>query len=116
MKIRRRYNKTPSRRRIPGTGAETYRGSRTPIHIVSIQITPPGYVVIFDQPVILKGIPQYAESGGDLPTAAELTGGVTLALTYPAPPVDPMTVPFEDPGVRNGAGGYVTEGDYSEPA
>ena len=65
--------------------------------------------IIFDQPVSLNGIPQYPNNNGALPTAATLTNPLTLELTYPAgPEATGITVPSEDPAIRNSSGGYVT--------
>ena len=65
--------------------------------------------IIFDQPVSLKGIPQYPNNNGALPTSASLSNPTTLVLTYPiGPEATGITVPSEDPAIRNSSGGYVT--------
>lgn len=110
---RRRYPNTVSRRKISGIGAEAQRPPQTPITITA---TTPGdtTVVEFDQAVILKGIPQWPNNSASMPLTAVLTAPDELTLTYPAPDTTTaITVPFEDPGVRNGGGGYVSPGTFS---
>jgi hypothetical protein len=108
MRTRKRYNKTPQRRKIPGVGAETYRGTRTPILIVqSGSLGGMILSVTVDQPVLVTGIPQYPDDNGILPTACDVSGPTTFDLTYPSVPAAPAHIPFEEPAVRNSAGGYV---------
>jgi hypothetical protein len=71
-------------------------------------------VVVFDQPVILKGVPKFTV-GGNLPTAAVRGPENTVTLTFAAAPAAPLVVPFEDPAVRNIAAGYVLAGTYADP-
>ncbi len=108
----KRYPNTSNRNRRPGLGTSNQRGRRTPISIVTVT---PGDTtsVVFDQAVILKGIPAYPNNVGHLPTAAVLTDAMTLSLTYPTPDTTTtITVPFEEPAVRNGAGGYLLPGTF----
>lgn len=107
MKTRKRYNKTPARRKIPGVGAETHRTVRTPINIVSCEGTAEVVTVVFDQPVVLSGLPGWTDNGGETVIAAEMTDATTCEMTFSATAVTPLTIPFEDPGIRNSAGGYV---------
>lgn len=113
---RRRYPNTAARGKVkPPPGASAQVARRTPI---TITLTTPGdtTVVTFDQAVILKGIPQWPNNADHMPLTAQLTGPDELTLTYPAPDTTTsVTVPFEDPGIRNGAGGYVTPGTFSAP-
>lgn len=104
---RRRYNKTPQRRKIPGVGAQTYRGVRTPIGIVSGDATGDVATVVFDQPVILKGLPGWTDVNGDTVVSAVMTDPVTCEMTFSGAAGTPLTIPFEDPGIRNSVGGYV---------
>ena len=113
LTTRRRYPNTVSRRKISGVGAEAQLPRRTPITITN---TSPGdtTVITFDQAVSLVGIPQWLNNSGHVPTAAELSAPDELTLTYPTPDTTTsIVVPFEDPAVRNGAGGYVSPGTFS---
>jgi len=109
----KRYPNTSNRNRRPGLGTSAQRGTRTPITIIA---TTPGdtTVVTLDQAVILSGIPAWPNNAGHVPTAAVLTAPDQLTLTYPTPDTTTaITVPFEDPAVRNGSGGYVSPGTFS---
>jgi len=89
-------------------------GTRNLVRPTPISITTAGWndaelTLVFNQPVSLKGIPQFPAAAGLVPTGAELISPNTLKLTYPdsgkgAPAI---TVPFEDPSIRNSSGGYV---------
>ena len=107
FKQRRHYNKTPSRRKVPGVGAENERGRRTPIGIVSASHALGVLTVTFDQPVILKGLPGWTDNGGHVITAAVMTSATVGSFTFDGTVATPLTIPFEDPGIRNSAGGYV---------
>ena len=109
----KRYPNTSNRNRKPGLGTSNQRGRRTPISITDVT---PGdtTTVTFDQAVILKGVPQWPNNSAHMPLTAVLTAPDVLTLTFPAPDTTTaITVPFEDPGVRNGAGGYVLPGTFS---
>lgn len=112
----RRYPNTSNRQKVPRVGTAAQRGRRTPITITGITITGGGTTVDvqFDQKVIVSGIPLYASDSETLPTGWSLTGGTLLQLTYAAATTN-ITVPFEEPHVRNGAGGYVLPGTFSPP-
>jgi hypothetical protein len=104
---RRRYNKTPQRRKIPGVGAQTQRGHRTPINIVSAEGVAEVVTVVFDQPVVLHGLPGWTGANDAAVVSAEMTDAVTCVMTFATTPTTPLTIPFEDPGIRNSVGGYV---------
>jgi hypothetical protein len=114
FKQRKRYNKTPSRRKIPGVGAETYRGTRTPISLVLQASEPPDLhtLAIFDQPVIYADIlPLWDAGSGRTPTAVSRVSPTEFDITWAAGAAitDGFTIeiPFEDPSFRNQAAGYV---------
>lgn len=110
---KKRYPNVTSRRKIPSIGSQAQRFEQTPITIVSVTLGT-STVVEFDQAVpVLKGIPQYASQLGALPTAAAKTAPNEITLTYAVAPTS-IVVPFEDPGVRNGGGGYVSPGTFSD--
>jgi len=109
---RKRYPNTVDRRKVSAIGSSSRLARRTPIEITGAT---PGdtTVVTFDQAVILSGIPQWPNNSGHVPTAAVLTGPAEVTLTYPTPDTTTsFVVPFEDPAVRNGAGGYVQPGTF----
>ena len=107
MKTRKRYNKTPQRRKIPGVGAETERTRRTPINIDSAVGALAVLTVVFDQPVVLKGLPGWVGAGSEVVISAVMLDAVTCEMTFGATVTSPVSIPFEDPGIRNTAGGYV---------
>ncbi|MGH7178723.1 MAG: hypothetical protein ACREJC_15200, partial [Tepidisphaeraceae bacterium] len=83
----------------------------TPIGIVSAAYTGATQLdIVFNQPVSLNGIPQFPRTGGTLPTAAQLTSPTSVRLTYPAggPAPSGLSVPADDPAIRNTSGGFVT--------
>lgn len=110
---KKRYPNRVARRTFSGIGADNKLTRRTPITITA---TTPGdtTVVTFDQAVILTGIPQWPNNSDHVPLTAVLSAPDELTLTYPVPDTTTsITVPFEDPAVRNGAGGYVSPGTFS---
>lgn len=115
----RRYNLSPTRRATAARvtvapGASNRLARRTPIAVTTSNRVLSTKVIVFDQPVILKGVPQYTVAG-NLPTAAVRGPENTVTLTYAAAPIDPVVIPFEDPAVRNSAAGYVLAGTYADP-
>jgi hypothetical protein len=110
---KRRYPNVGTRRKVGLIGQAAQLPRRTPIGISNC-VPGASTVVTFDQAgLVLNGIPQWPDNTGAMPTAAELTGPDELTLTYAAPVPTAVTVPFEDPGIRNGAGGYVSPGTFS---
>lgn len=88
---------------------------QTPVKIVSASAATTVLTVTFDQPVILKGIPEYSvDVVGATPTGAALTAPTTLALTFSASiaAATEMTIPFQDPGIRNAVGGFVANSSF----
>lgn len=112
LKAPRRYNKTPSRRKVQGVGAQTIRGRRTPINVNDTAVSGTGVDVTFDQTVILQGIPHYKSANNHYPTGAVQDQDGIVNLEYGVTPTLPITIEFEDPAVRNKAGGYVIPGAY----
>lgn len=109
---KKRYPNTVSRRKLPSIGTQTQRPSQTPVRIVDVTLGTTT-VVEFDQAgLVVFGIPQYASQLGALPTACVVTAPNEVSLTYAVAPTS-ITVPFEDPAVRNGGGGYVQPGTFS---
>lgn len=106
---KRRYNKNPARRRLTSPGATTFRTRQTPINVINTVLSGSTLQVQFDQPVIIGAVPQYRSANGHLPTNVVQDTTDTVEMTYSTAPTSPFTVPFEDPGIRNSAGGYVRD-------
>lgn len=82
----------------------------TPIGIVSAAPALSVLTIVFDQPVQLKGVPQYTTSvAGASPVSAALTSPTTLAVTFDADIslATTVNIPYEEPAVRNSSGGFV---------
>lgn len=109
----RRPGKHRRNRRMSGQATRPQRP--TPIGIVSVKTAGDNLTIEFDQPVSLKGVPQFVKAGGFLPTGASLTAPTTLLLTYTGGGAFPtgITIPYEDPAVRNSSGGFVTPSAYA---
>jgi len=87
----------------------------TPVRIASAAAAGSVLTVTFDQPVVLKGVPQYAvDVAGADPASAVLTDATTLALTFDAviDAATEVTLPFEDPGIRSTVGGFVADSTF----
>jgi hypothetical protein len=83
----------------------------SPIGIVSATPALEVMTIVFDQPVMLNGVPQYTtDVGGASPVSAALTNPTTLALTFDADVAlaTVVNIPHEEPAVRNASGGFVT--------
>ena len=88
---------------------------KTPVRIVSVTVATTVLTVVFDQPVILKGIPAYdVDVAGPTRVSAALTSPTTLTLTYSATiaTATEVTIPFEDPGIRSAVGGFVSDSTF----
>lgn len=113
FKQARRYNKNPQRRKVPGVGAENMLARRTPIGVDSVIFGgSPGSTcdVTFDGPAFWTGIlPAWEGPTGQTVTGVSVVGGSVLRFSWSASitTADEITIPFEDPSVRNTAGGYV---------
>lgn len=117
LTARRRYNKTPQRRKIPGVGAQTYRGTRVNCQITSaILESSPGNTVdiTFNKPMVFTGIlPGWTAGGGTvLSVAAASDDPTTATVTFSDPLTTPanILIPFEDPSYRDNTGGYLQSG------
>jgi hypothetical protein len=81
-----------------------------PITIVSVTKAAAVMTIVFNQPVSLKGVPQYTTNlPGVTAISAALTSPTTLALTFSATVATATTlnIPSEDPAIRNASGGFV---------
>lgn len=112
---KRRYNKGPSRRKQEsGPGAAAQLTTRTPITPTFGAKSGSSITMTLNQPVSLTGIPAYT-NGAVTVTAATRPTSNTVALTFNGALTAsiPLTIPFEDPAVRNSLGGYVASGSYT---
>ena len=88
---------------------------QTPVRVVSVSAAASVLTVVFDQPVILKGVPQYTtDIAGATPVSAEQTNATTLELTFSAAiaTATSVTIPFQDPGIRSAVGGFVADSAF----
>lgn len=110
LTARKRYPNRVSRRKIPGVGAEAQRPRRTPIEAIAVQAVSTSVTrITFDQPVSLKGVPQYRmQPGNVLGTAVAINDlNTEVSITHSVLTLTSVSIPFEDPACRNAAGGYV---------
>ena len=88
---------------------------QTPVRVLSVSAAASVLTVVFDQPVILKGVPQYTtDIAGATPVSAEQTNATTLELTFSAAiaTATSVTIPFQDPGIRSAVGGFVADSTF----
>jgi hypothetical protein len=86
-----------------------------PIGIVSVTKATTTMTIVFNQPVTLKGIPQYTTNlAGITPISAALTAPATLSLTFSASVATATTlnIPAEEPAIRNSSGGFVSPSTF----
>ena len=105
--ITRTSRNRPDRRR---NGPNRPRPS-TPIGILGITKNTTTMTIAFNQPVSLKGVPQYTTNlGGITAVSAALTTATVMVLTFSASvaTATELRIPPEDPAVRNSSGGFVT--------
>jgi hypothetical protein len=87
----------------------------TPVKIVSAAKSTTVLTITFDQPVRLKGVPQYTtDLAGPTPVSAAMTSPTTLELTFSATlaTATEVRIPFEDPAIRNAVGGFVADSTF----
>lgn len=110
----KRYKNAALRRKASiGPGGDVRLTRRTPISVTDVT---PGdtTVVTFDQPVILSAPVLWLNNSGHGVETQSQTGPAEVTVTFPAADTTTtVTIAFEDPGVRNGAGGYVLPGTFS---
>lgn len=71
----------------------------------------PDLTIVFNGPVTLKGTPQYTtDVPGAVPLSAVMSNPTTLVLTFDqdVTAATVLSVPYEEPAVRNSSGGFVT--------
>lgn len=103
--------KTPERR----SQERTKQRRETQVRIVSVAAAGSVLTVVFDQPVVLKGVPQYSvDVVGATPVSAVLASLNTLTLTYSAAiaTATSVTIPVAEPGIRSKVGGFVADTSF----
>jgi hypothetical protein len=71
--------------------------------------------VTYNQAVCLAGVPKYSvDVVGATPVSAAQTGPTTVAITYSTSiaAATSVTIPYEDPAVRNSSGGFVATSTF----
>jgi hypothetical protein len=87
----------------------------TPIAITSCTKAAAVVTIVFNQSVMLDGIPAYTTNlVGPTVISAALTTPNTLVLTFSATVATATTlnVPYEEPAVRNPSGGFVSQATF----
>ncbi len=116
MPQQKKYPNTVNRRKATGSQNAANRiGTRTPLVPEITDTDTTSMTITFTQPVILKGTPQWVDTSTPTITVNSATRPtpLTVVLTWNAAPTASITVPFEDPSIRNMIGGYVQSGAYT---
>ena len=82
----------------------------TPILAQSVSASGSVLTIVFNQAVTLKGVPQYTvDIVGATPVSAVMTSPTVVTITYSAAilGVTTVTIPYEEPAIRNTSGGFV---------
>ena len=113
---KRHYNKNPQRRKVPGVGAEAQLTRRTPIVPETVGPNSSNAIaIVFDGPCSLnEGILPLLTCGAFACNGASQTSPNTITFLFAGlgPFTGDVRIPFEDPSVRNQAGGYMQPGLY----
>jgi len=111
--MRRPVTHRPDRRKNP----EANKPQPTaPITVTGASIAGSVLTLTFDQPVALKGVPNYAIVGvvGADAVSAVRTTPTTVAITYDTALLGAtsVTIPYEEPAIRNSSGGFVRNSTF----
>ena len=101
-----------SRRRTIGV---TRPQPTAPIQVTSVSVSGVVLTVVFDQAVSLNGVPAYTtDVVGATASSAVMTGMNTVAITFSATiaTATEVRIPYEEPAVRNGSGGFVSTSTF----
>lgn len=115
----RRYKNASLRRTANiGPGGENQVTRRTPLVPTLTDVDVATLTVDFDSPIVVSGVPAIIDNGKATThtTTIETLSPTSVAITFNAAPTGPLQWPFEDPGIRNAAGGYVQPGVYALPS
>src|SRR5688572_23026991 len=110
--IGRRNTKNRPNRRDGGTRTVA---RPTPIGITSVTKAAAVMTIVFNQPVTLRGVPQYTTNlAGITAIGASLTNPTTLSLTFSATvaTATELRIPSEEPAIRNSSGGFVSPSTF----
>jgi len=104
-----------SRTDKPGRG-RVRQSKPTPVRILSATKNTTVLTLTFDQPVVLKGVPQYTTSvEGATAVSAESPSIDTVAITFSATIAAATTVTIPspvEPAIRSVDGGYVADSTF----
>jgi hypothetical protein len=112
----KRYANTAARRKATsGVGAANQRGRRTPIAITAAIDGSATVTVTFDQAVILDGTPGWTDTSTPTITVNSATQSAPneIVTIWNAAPTVAISIPFEDPAVRNNVGGYIRDSGFT---
>jgi len=87
----------------------------TPILVTGATAVGSVLTMTFDQPIALNGTPAYTtDVVGAEAVSAVLTGPTTVAVTFSAAvaAATEVRIPYEEPAVRNGSGGFVSTSTF----
>ena len=110
--IRRQIKHRPSRRKnIMANRPQP----TTPITVTAAAAAGSALTVTFNQPVALKGVPQYTvDVAGADPVSAVLSAPNICVITYDVAiaAATTLTIPYEEPAIRNASGGFVSTSTF----
>jgi hypothetical protein len=101
-----------SRRRGPSV---TRPQPTAAIAVTSASVLGSVVTVGFDQPISLNGVPAYTtDVVGATALSAVMVGTNTVAITFSATvaTATEVRIPYEEPAVRNGSGGFVSTSTF----
>ena len=109
---RRPRKNTASRRK---NRLQTNPLSTTPIAVTAASVLGTVLSVTYDQAVTLNGVPKYTtDVVGATAVSAAMVGLNTVAITFGATvaTATEVRIPYEEPAVRNGSGGFVSTSTF----
>jgi hypothetical protein len=117
MSQKRYANNAARRKATSGVGAANRLGSRTP---VECEISAAGGTTVTldtDVNVVLRGFPLCVTDDGKTCTGAVSAGPSEISLTFDGSVAasTSLSFPFEDPAIRDMAGGYVGQAPITFP-
>ena len=86
-----------------------------PIKVTAASAATTVVTVTFDQPVSLNGTPAYTTDVASATAVSALrTGATTVAITFDVAvaAATEVRIPYEEPAVRNGSGGFVSTSTF----
>jgi hypothetical protein len=104
-----------SSRRGPSAGSANLQRRSTPIAVTGASALGTVLTVTFDQPIALNGTPAYTtDVVGATALSAVMTGMNTVAITFSSTiaAAAELRIPYEEPAVRNGSGGFVSTSTF----